>query len=161
MIRWLLTVKKSYRDLPYHNWRHGFNVAHTMSLLVYYMNRDNTLPYLKKIFTDEEKFCLVVACLCHDVDHRGTNNSFLIRFYVFILIILISCNFILFFRSSSPLATLYSSSTLENHHYDNFIRSLSIKGNNIFSSFSQDRFEASCKFIRKAILATDLGFYFQ
>lgn len=42
---------------------------------------------------------LIVACLCHDLDHRGTNNSFQIK-------------------TSSPLAQLYSTSTLEHHHFD-------------------------------------------
>ncbi len=23
-----------------------------------------------------EMFALIVACLCHDLDHRGTNNAF-------------------------------------------------------------------------------------
>ena len=28
-------------------------------------------------FTDDlEVFGLLVACLCHDLDHRGTNNSY-------------------------------------------------------------------------------------
>ena len=28
--RWALSVKKNYRPVIYHNWRHGFNVAQTM-----------------------------------------------------------------------------------------------------------------------------------
>ena len=46
-----------------------------------------------------ETLALIVACLCHDLDHRGTNNSFQIK-------------------TSSPLAQLYSTSTLEHHHFD-------------------------------------------
>lgn len=30
LIRWLLTVQKNYRDVPYHNFRHAFNVAQIM-----------------------------------------------------------------------------------------------------------------------------------
>lgn len=46
-----------------------------------------------------ETMALIVACLCHDLDHRGTNNSFQIK-------------------TGSPLAQLYSTSTLEHHHFD-------------------------------------------
>ena len=30
LIRFVLTVKKNYRRVPYHNWTHGFSVAHCM-----------------------------------------------------------------------------------------------------------------------------------
>ena len=28
--RFILTVRKNYRRVPYHNWTHAFNVAHCM-----------------------------------------------------------------------------------------------------------------------------------
>jgi hypothetical protein len=30
LCRWLLSVKKNYRNVTYHNWRHAFNVAQMM-----------------------------------------------------------------------------------------------------------------------------------
>ncbi len=30
MCRWALSIKKNYRPVIYHNWRHAFNVAQTM-----------------------------------------------------------------------------------------------------------------------------------
>jgi hypothetical protein len=30
MCRWVLSIKKNYRPVIYHNWRHAFNVAQTM-----------------------------------------------------------------------------------------------------------------------------------
>ncbi len=30
LCRWLISVKKNYRDVTYHNWRHAFNVAQMM-----------------------------------------------------------------------------------------------------------------------------------
>ena len=30
LCRWLTSVKKNYRDVTYHNWRHAFNVAQMM-----------------------------------------------------------------------------------------------------------------------------------
>ena len=34
LCRWLLSVKKNYRNVTYHNWRHAFNVAHTMFCMI-------------------------------------------------------------------------------------------------------------------------------
>ena len=31
---------------------------------------------MKNVLTDLEVICLMVACLSHDLDHRGTNNNF-------------------------------------------------------------------------------------
>ena len=28
------------------------------------------------VLTQLEKLTLIIACLCHDIDHRGTNNAF-------------------------------------------------------------------------------------
>lgn len=28
------------------------------------------------VLTDTETLALMVGCLCHDLDHRGTNNAF-------------------------------------------------------------------------------------
>lgn len=34
LCRWLLSVKKNYRNVTYHNWRHAFNVAQMMFAIV-------------------------------------------------------------------------------------------------------------------------------
>ena len=34
LCRWLISVKKNYRDVTYHNWRHAFNVTHMMFAVV-------------------------------------------------------------------------------------------------------------------------------
>jgi HD superfamily phosphohydrolase len=33
-------------------------------------------PTLAHMFTDEERFCVAVAALAHDLGHSGTNNHF-------------------------------------------------------------------------------------
>lgn len=65
------------------------------------------------------------------------------------------------FRAAAPLAILYNTSTLENHHYDTCLRISSMDGNNIFESFSNKEFDDSCEIMKHAILATDLALYFQ
>uniref|UniRef100_A0A8C4URT7 Phosphodiesterase n=1 Tax=Falco tinnunculus TaxID=100819 RepID=A0A8C4URT7_FALTI len=81
--RFCLMVKKGYRDPPYHNWMHAFSVSHFCYLL--YKNLE-LVNYLEDI----EIFALFISCMCHDLDHRGTNNSFQVA-------------------SKSVLAALYSS----------------------------------------------------
>lgn len=62
-------VQKGYRDVPYHNWSHAFAVGHFCYLLI-------RIPLVKEALNDLERFALLVACLCHDIDHRGTTNAF-------------------------------------------------------------------------------------
>ena len=33
-LRWMLSVKKNYRTVAYHNWRHAFSVTQTMFTMV-------------------------------------------------------------------------------------------------------------------------------
>lgn len=72
LCRWLLSVKKNYRNVTYHNWRHAFNVTQMMFAIL-------TSTQWWKIFGEIECLALIIACLCHDLDHRGTNNSFQIK----------------------------------------------------------------------------------
>lgn len=135
LCRWLLSVKKNYRNVTYHNWRHAFNVAQTMFCMLKVGQMDNVL-------TDCERLALMVGCLCHDLDHRGVNNQFLNR-------------------SMSPLAELYSTSTLEHHHFDQCIMIISTKGNDILSSLRPEEYERVIQLLESAILATDLALYFK
>ncbi|OTF71296.1 hypothetical protein BLA29_005865, partial [Euroglyphus maynei] len=69
LCRWILTVRKNYRRVIYHNWRHALNVAQTMFVIIKTCN-------LNKILNEKEQLALMVASICHDLDHRGLNNSF-------------------------------------------------------------------------------------
>ncbi|XP_039251444.1 cGMP-specific 3',5'-cyclic phosphodiesterase-like [Styela clava] len=142
MLRWILSVKRCYRPVYYHNWRHGFNVAHTMFLLQDRMIKDSECTNINNIYTDVEKFALIVGSFCHDIDHRGTNNAFLIR-------------------AGAPLAVLYNTSTLENHHYNTCLQISRMEGSDIFASFTDEEFTYACEIMKHAILATDLALYFQ
>lgn len=51
LCRWLLSVKKNYRNVTYHNWRHAFNVAQmmfailTVSIFFYLLYQLCVKPY--------------------------------------------------------------------------------------------------------------------
>lgn len=133
LIRFCLMVKKGYRDPPYHNWMHAFSVSHFCYLL--YKNLE-LINYLEDI----EIFALFVSCMCHDLDHRGTNNSFQVA-------------------SKSVLAALYSSegSVMERHHFAQAIAILNSQGCNIFEQFSRKDYQRMLDLMRDIILATDLA----
>ncbi|KAL8567864.1 hypothetical protein ACOMHN_058986 [Nucella lapillus] len=135
MCRWLCTVKKNYRPVTYHNWRHAFNVCQTMFTMLF-------TGQLRPVFEDLEVFTLLAACLCHDLDHRGTNNAFQVKV-------------------ASPLAMLYSTSVLEHHHFDHCIMILNSEGNNIFQSLAPEEYRRAIKLLEHAILSTDLAVYFK
>ncbi|XP_008589812.1 PREDICTED: cAMP and cAMP-inhibited cGMP 3',5'-cyclic phosphodiesterase 10A [Galeopterus variegatus] len=132
LCRFIMSVKKNYRRVPYHNWKHAVTVAHCM----YAILQNNQM-----LFTDLERKGLLIACLCHDLDHRGFSNSYLQKF-------------------DHPLAALYSTSTMEQHHFSQTVSILQLEGHNIFSTLSSSEYEQVLEIIRKAIIATDLALYF-
>ncbi|XP_044148014.1 cAMP and cAMP-inhibited cGMP 3',5'-cyclic phosphodiesterase 10A isoform X3 [Bufo gargarizans] len=131
LCRFTMSVKKNYRRVPYHNWKHAVTVSHCMYAI---------LQHNKDLFTDLERKGLLIACLCHDLDHRGYTNSYLQKF-------------------DHPLAALYSTSTMEQHHFSQTVSILQ-EGHNIFSNLSSNEYEHVLEIIRKAIIATDLALYF-
>ncbi|KAJ6637639.1 cGMP-specific 3',5'-cyclic phosphodiesterase [Pseudolycoriella hygida] len=135
LCRWILSVRKNYRPVKYHNWRHALNVTQTMFAMM-------KTGKMERFVTDLEILGLLVACLCHDLDHRGTNNAFQTK-------------------TDSPLAILYTTSTMEHHHFDQCIMILNSEGNNIFQALSPDDYRRVMKIVESAILSTDLAVYFK
>jgi len=84
---------------------------------------------------------LLVACLCHDIDHRGTNNNYQLA-------------------TNSPLSKLYSSSTLERHHLNQTLVILNLDGHRILDSLSPGDYTKIMTVIEHSILATDLAVHF-
>lgn len=78
LARFIVTVRRGYRDPAYHNWTHAFTVAHFVYVTI------KNLPKTNLQLTDLEILALFVASLCHDIDHRGTNNSFQVNNIVYL-----------------------------------------------------------------------------
>ncbi|XP_076004556.1 dual 3',5'-cyclic-AMP and -GMP phosphodiesterase 11A [Genypterus blacodes] len=136
LCRWLLTVRKNYRTVAYHNWRHAFNVSQCMFLMI-------TTASFQDILSDAETLALMVGCLCHDLDHRGTNNAFQAK-------------------TGSALALLYgTSATLEHHHFNHAVMILQSEGHNIFANLSSKEYSSMMQLLKQAILSTDLTLHFE
>ncbi|KAL7631814.1 UNVERIFIED_CONTAM: hypothetical protein RMT77_017877 [Armadillidium vulgare] len=132
LIRFCLTVRKNYRRVPYHNWTHGFSVANSMYAII---------KHDPKVFRPLECLSLFIGALCHDLDHRGKNNKFLLD-------------------TDSPLAAIYTTSTLEHHHFNQTVTILQQEGHNIFSKLTSSEYKQVLGNIKHCILATDLAVFF-
>jgi len=65
---------------------------------------------------------LFVACLCHDLDHRGKTNAFMVK-------------------SASPLAAIYTTSVMEHHHFNQTVSILQQDNHNIFKDLSSEEYK--------------------
>ncbi|XP_062255298.1 dual 3',5'-cyclic-AMP and -GMP phosphodiesterase 11A [Platichthys flesus] len=136
LCRWLLTVRKNYRTVVYHNWRHAFNVSQCMFLMI-------TTANFQDVLSEAEILALMVGCLCHDLDHRGTNNAFQAK-------------------TGSALALLYgTSATLEHHHFNHAVMILQSEGHNIFANLCSKEYSNMMQLLKQAILSTDLTLHFE
>ncbi|KAJ1350837.1 putative 3',5'-cyclic phosphodiesterase pde-5 [Parelaphostrongylus tenuis] len=133
LIRFVLTVRKNYRRVAYHNWAHGWSVAHAMFVVL--------MQASKNIFTTHEALALYVSCLCHDLDHRGKNNAYMKTMM-------------------TPLASIYTTSVMEHHHFNQTVTILQQDGHNILKSMTSSEYKQALSLIKHCILATDLALFF-
>ncbi|XP_056644945.1 cAMP and cAMP-inhibited cGMP 3',5'-cyclic phosphodiesterase 10A-like [Diorhabda sublineata] len=131
MIEFILSVKKCYRHNPYHNFEHAFNVTHCIFIII-----SRNLEIFKPI----EVKSLLIAALCHDLDHGGFTNNFLQL-------------------TDDTLSQLYDESILEHYHYR--VAMTILKGLRIYNNISKADFNCISKELKEAILATDLASYFK
>ena len=69
LIPYILTVRRNYRQVLYHNFGHAVSVSHAMYLIIKHTK-------VSELLSDLELFSMFIASLNHDIDHRGTNNQF-------------------------------------------------------------------------------------
>jgi len=70
--RLILAVREDMYDNPYHNWAHVFDVAQTIFVLA-------TTTGLMERLDAWERFALLAAALCHDLEHPGVDTGFVAR----------------------------------------------------------------------------------
>ncbi|XP_045494670.1 cGMP-dependent 3',5'-cyclic phosphodiesterase-like [Colias croceus] len=139
LARFILHVKKGYRDVPYHSWLHAFNVAQWA-----YAALVNYKLVQQGYFSELQGLMYLIACLVHDMDHRGTTNSFQIQ-------------------GQTTLAALYSSegSVMERHHLAQAMCVLNTEGCDILDALPRRDYDRAIMMLRDYILATDLANYFK
>lgn len=131
-VSFLITVKTNYRSVAYHNWAHGFHVCNSIYSI---------LKASPGIFSPVECLGQWVGAICHDLDHRGYNNKFMIDI-------------------QSPLAKIYTTSTMENHHFTMGVSILQREENSLLDCLNPEEYKEVLDVMKKAILATDLAMFF-
>jgi dual 3',5'-cyclic-AMP and -GMP phosphodiesterase 11 len=136
LIHYILVVRKNYRPVAYHNFKHAVSVTHC---IFYWIMTGMLDPYFSKL----ELFSLILAALNHDIDHRGTNNQFQKM-------------------TNTNLSQFYTKSTMEKHHFNHalgILTSPSDKTNNILVKLTKKDYKDCLDVIETAIIATDLAVF--
>ena len=125
-------IRAAYRDNPYHGWSHGFFVLRVTCLVL------DVLPGLKSCLRPDEQCAYLIAALCHDVAHTGTNNAFEVK-------------------TKSPLALTYGdTSVLEKMHVAIMFQVMDDPALQLFSSMEQEVETKVRALMTSAVLMTDM-----
>ena len=120
------------RQNPFHNFTHCFSVMHSLYMLL-------SSTSAGSFFTGLSIFGLLIAAMCHDVDHTGRTNMFEVN-------------------SKSKLAITYNDkSVLEQHHAAVAFEILLKEESNIFYSLPPEQNREIRKIMITAIMGTDMS----
>jgi len=126
----LQQVVLHYNAHAYHNFLHGVDVMFAMYYIIYNTKLKETLENL-------EIFALLLAALCHDLNHPGLTNDYLVK------------------MKTDLAITYYDKSPLENHHISLTFRLLLQEPYNILEGCPSDQFNIIREIMINAILHTD------
>lgn len=129
-------VQKLYRANSYHNFEHAIDVTHTTYRFMKLCDKRLKL-------SNAERFAMMVGALCHDMDHPGVNNAFLVN-------------------TKDQLATTYNDkSVLENRHIACLYNLIATNPEaNIFSDIDDEQWREIRKIIISCVLHTDMVHHF-
>merc|ERR1711974_298378 len=113
------------------NFKHAFNVAHTV--YVYLSSYEGT-----RFLSELECLALMVAAICHDLDHPGLNNWFQKN-------------------ANTPLYQVFPVSTLEHLHFSRTMLLLSNPASDFTTCMSKKIRIEFVDIIKGVILSTDMG----
>ncbi|KAJ3018314.1 UNVERIFIED_CONTAM: High affinity cAMP-specific and IBMX-insensitive 3',5'-cyclic phosphodiesterase 9A [Siphonaria sp. JEL0065] len=130
--KFLVAVRDSYNNNPFHNFKHCFCVSQMMFGI---LNTSKVIEKLKPI----DKLVLLLSTIGHDLDHPGFSNTYQIN-------------------AATDLAIIYNDiSPLENHHAAVLFTLLSHPETNVLQNISDAVYREARKNIIRCILATDMA----
>ena len=137
-LAFITKIQNGYNsDVPYHNKTHGADVCQTC---YFYLFKCDFAKVAE--LDDVEVASMLVAGACHDHEHPGLNNQYLIE-------------------TKHEYATRYNDiSVLENHHVASTFALANQPKYNIFQHFESADFKKARKVMIGCILATDMSKHF-
>ncbi|GMH57042.1 hypothetical protein TL16_g02275 [Triparma laevis f. inornata] len=136
VVNFVSSICRQYRvSNAYHNFVHAAAVMH----MVYKVVKTAKIYPLSQL----EILAMLIAAMCHDVDHPGTDNDFEVQ-------------------CQSELAITYNdTSVLENHHVATCFRSArQSEKHNIFAKLDKKLYKQARKIIIDCIISTDMKNHF-
>lgn len=135
LFKFLLEIRATYNKVPYHNWRHAVDVTQFLSYEI-------ITGKLEKIFTKLELLALFVAAVCHDANHDGFSNSYMLK-------------------AETPLGILFQNqSVMETHHCAVAISIIAKDELNLFHKLDDEDYAHVWDMIVQIILSTDMAKHF-
>eukprot|EP00029_Vermamoeba_vermiformis_P006362 TRINITY_DN246_c0_g1_i3.p1 TRINITY_DN246_c0_g1~~TRINITY_DN246_c0_g1_i3.p1 ORF type:complete len:500 (-),score=173.54 TRINITY_DN246_c0_g1_i3:202-1701(-) len=131
--RFVFACSRRYRAVPFHSFYHAFNVTQTLYHFL-------TGCGAAKAFGSLELLAMIIATMCHDMDHPGLNNDFQRK-------------------AHTRIAQLHKKSILENHHYLQAMGILAKDEFNILINMPSEQGDQVLLYVRDLILATDLSMH--
>ncbi|CAH1407654.1 unnamed protein product [Nezara viridula] len=134
-VRFLLKLKEAHSALPFHNWTNSLLTFHFVFICV---NQYNLIK--DKFVTVFEYFTLLMAALCHGLDHRGPTTMFEMT-------------------TGTVLASLYSSpgSISQKHHLSQALRLMTYPDCNILQQIDNEEFYKFAKLLGNMIEDTNMA----
>ena len=141
-MRFVEKIQSGYKNVTYHNQTHGADVSQTA---YYYMMSSTSKGqsfYERAKIDDIELAALIIGGVCHDHEHPGFNNVYLIE-------------------TKHEIAQRYNDvSVLENHHVASTFAVLAQEEFNILKKFERPEYKKFRQKMINLILATDMSKHF-
>lgn len=136
----ILAVAKGYHaENPFHNLYHAFSVLH-----ITYMQLKKAATHLPETLTPLHAYGMLIAAFCHDLDHPGVNDVFLVN-------------------SNHPISwgSALGDGLLERHHCRKTFEILSVDANNVIGHLKGSQYKRIRKVIIQAIMSTNMAKHMQ
>ena len=128
----LKEICSKYQRVPYHNFTHAFSLAR----IAYWIIRKKKK---KKFFIKDDILAIIIACIAHDLNHPGMNNSYMVK-------------------SKNFMALIYNdASVLENMHTSLLFQILNNDKYNILDTLNRERYNYIRENIIESIIYTDMS----
>ncbi|KAI9189940.1 3',5'-cyclic-nucleotide phosphodiesterase [Blastocladiella emersonii ATCC 22665] len=131
LIHFVRSVQVNYNTPPFHNFAHAFCVTQIGFII---LKETGLIDELSEAVST----MLIIACLCHDIDHEGLTNMYHVN-------------------TESTLATMYNDTCPMENHHAGLTMALLKSRHSILRNLEPSEAKHFRQVITQLILATDMG----